>query len=250
MPPEPDESAVAAKAAAPDGVRPSDAGAHGPKPEVLQAVLFDMDGTLVATEELWHTAEVRTMAMFGEEWTEADSEFSRGGPFDRVVLYMAERLQADSGDVARILVTEIEHLMHTADLPWMPGAQELLDECRAAGVPVALVSNSWRVLVQAVLDEKGITFDAVITGDEASATKPDPAPFLQACTALGVAPERSVAIEDSMTGLTSADRAGCVTLAVTESSAIGDHAPGHLRRSLAGVTLGDLDAMVREGHTG
>lgn len=204
-----------------------------------------MDGTLVATEELWHAAEIRTMAMFGHEWTEADSEFSRGGPFDRVVLYMAERLQADPGDVARVLVTEIEHLMHTAELPWMPGAEDLLAECRSAGVPVALVSNSWRVLVQAVLTEKGIAFDAVITGDEASATKPDPAPYLQACAELGVRPDRAVAIEDSLTGLTSAQRAGCVTLAVTESAAIREHAPGHVRDSLAGVTLRHLDELVR-----
>lgn len=211
----------------------------------LAAVLFDMDGTLVATEELWHVAEIRTMEAFGDTWTSADSELSRGGPFDRVVHYMAERLSADSGDVARVLVTEIEHLMHNSELPWMEGARELHAACRTAGVPVGLVSNSWRVLVDAVLGEIGIKFDVVVAGDEVASPKPDPEPYLHACLLLGVDPADAIAIEDSLTGLTSAHRAGCATIAVSPVEAVRANAPGLVRDSLASVSVGELAEIIQ-----
>src|SRR5699024_2783195 len=98
-------------------------------------------------------------------------------------------------------------------VPFRPGALELLADLRAAGIPCALVTMSYRRLAEAVVSacEPG-TFAALITGDEVSHGKPHPEPYVAGADALGVAPEECVALEDSLPGLQSALAAG--TLAV------------------------------------
>jgi HAD superfamily hydrolase (TIGR01509 family) len=100
-------------------------------------------------------------------------------------------------------------------LIWRPGAQALLAGVRAAGVPTALVTSTRRILVEVALDTLGRDmFDVVVCGDEVTATKPDPAPYLRAAELLGVPIEACVAIEDSPTGVASAVASGAGVLAV------------------------------------
>lgn len=190
--------------------------------EGLAAVLWDMDGTLVRTEELWMAAEIATMAAFGSHWDAQDQAVAVGGPLDRVVRYMADRIGHSEVEVSRRLTDEIEHLMLTEEIPWMPGARELHRELANAGVPQALVSNSWRELIEAALAELDTTFEVVIAGDELARSKPDPLPYLMACEQLGVAPAAAVVIEDSPTGVAAGLTAGCAVLAVPH---IGELAP-------------------------
>ena len=149
-----------------------------------------MDGTLVRTEELWMAAEENTMAAFGGHWDAQDQAVAVGGPVDRVLEYMAERVGRPVDEVGAKIVGEIEHLMRTEHIPWMPGARELHRELTAAGVPQALVSNSWRGLMDTALQELDTSFDVVIAGDEVERPKPDPFPYLHACERLGVDPRR------------------------------------------------------------
>lgn len=194
----------------------------------LQAVLFDMDGTLVETESLWHESEIRTMAQFGYEWTEVDRASSVGGPVDRVIDYMGERAGANTQDISRVIVSEIEHLMSTRPLILQPGAHELHSALVAAGFPVGLASNSWRTLMELVLDSTALTFDATIAGDESKANKPDPYPYLRLAQVLGVDPARCVVIEDSSTGIAAGIGAGAAVVAVPEVSRTMQPASGCL----------------------
>lgn len=180
----------------------------------LAAVLWDMDGTLVRTEELWMAAEIATMTAFGGHWDAQDQAVAIGGPMDRVVRYMADRVGHPEHDVGRHLTEAIEQLMATQPIPWMPGARELHEALTAAGVPQALVSNSWRELMEAALAELPTTFDVLIAGDEIARGKPDPLPYVTACERLGVATGGSVVIEDSPTGVEAGLAAGCVVLGV------------------------------------
>ncbi len=208
----------------------------------LAAVLFDMDGTLVETESMWHEAEIRTMAHFGAGWSTADRDISVGGPFDRVIEYMAEKVDADPGDVARAMVTEIETMMGTRMLVAQPGVADLHSAIVAAGIPTALVSNSWRVLMDLVLVAVGLDFDVTIAGDEVSANKPDPLPYLKACELLNVSPADVVVIEDSNVGVASATAAGCSVVAIRSINAIG---PAPRRLIVASLTEVNL-ATLRE----
>ncbi|MEI8080950.1 MAG: HAD family phosphatase, partial [Actinomycetes bacterium] len=155
----------------------------------LAAVLFDMDGTTVETESLWQRAEVATMESFRTPWTTADMVHCTGSGMPTVAKYMAGKSGADEAQISRRLADVIEHLMATEPLPIQPGVRELHDQVVAAGIPIGLVSNSWRKLMNLVLESTGLRFDVTVASDEVSAVTPDPAPYLAACRALGVLPE-------------------------------------------------------------
>jgi HAD superfamily hydrolase (TIGR01509 family) len=98
----------------------------------------------------------------------------------------------------------------------MPGAVELIEALKEAGVPVGLVSNSTRRFVDAALEAAGLTttFDVTVVGDEVAAAKPAPDAYLAGAAALGADPARCVALEDSPTGLEAARAAGMRTIGV------------------------------------
>jgi HAD superfamily hydrolase (TIGR01509 family) len=210
----------------------------------LGAVLWDMDGTLVRTEELWMSAETATMAAFGSHWDAQDQAVAIGGPLDRVVRYMAERVGRPEAEVGRRLTDEIERLVATEDIPWMPGARELHEALTAGGVPQALVSNSWRELMDAALAELHTSFDVLIAGDEVARGKPDPLPYLLACESLGVAPATAVVIEDSPTGVAAGLAAGCAVLAVPNIGELPPAAGLTITATLADWRVSDLAALV------
>ena len=104
-----------------------------------------------------------------------------------------------------------------AGVPPRPGALELLNAVRDAGVPVGLASNSSREFVERVLSVAGLLnghFDLIVTADDVERPKPAPDLYLAACAGLGAAPERAAALEDSETGVASARAAGLFVVAV------------------------------------
>ncbi|MEO7423317.1 MAG: HAD family phosphatase, partial [Ornithinibacter sp.] len=174
------------------------------------AVLWDMDGTIVDTEPYWIAAEHDIVEEHGGRWSDEFAHQLVGN--DLVV--SAEFIRDNSPitwDPLRIvdeLLLRVISRVHE-HVPWRPGALELLQALRDAGVPNALVTMSWRSLADAVLVAlpEG-TFQAVVTGDEVEHGKPHPEPYRAAARALGVAPRDCLAIEDSPTGVRSAVAAG------------------------------------------
>jgi HAD superfamily hydrolase (TIGR01509 family) len=213
----------------------------------VDALLFDMDGTLVDSEHLWLEAEVATMASLGANWTDADQAYSLGGPMERVIAYMVDKAGGghDHGEVTATLLGHMERLLRSEHVPWRPGARELLQAARSAGVPRALVSASWRSLVDAVheevLHEVGRdAFPVTVAGDEVTRGKPDPAPYLLAAKRLGVQPARCVVLEDSPTGVAAGVASGALVVAVPHLVAIEAGPRVVVVDSLAEVTLADL----------
>ncbi|MEV6486774.1 HAD-IA family hydrolase [Streptomyces sp. NPDC051576] len=212
----------------------------------LQAVLFDMDGTLVDTERLWWEA-VEQVA--GRSLTEADQPEVLGRPVEHTAGWLATTTGASAADLAAELHREFAARVRTGIVP-RPGALDLLDALARDGVPTALVTASPRAVADTVLDALGASRFAVsVTADDTGPTKPAPDPYLAACRALGVDPAACVAVEDTQTGVSSAEAAGCAVLAVPSLAPI-DEAPGRtVRASLAGVTPAHLRAMVTAGTT-
>jgi HAD superfamily hydrolase (TIGR01509 family) len=214
-------------------------------PGALDAVLWDMDGTLVDTEQYWIEAEFHLVEHHGDTWTHEDALALVGNPL-RV---SAEFLRSRGGvelEVDEIVVRLLDHVVARVaeEVPWQPGARELLAELGDEGVPCALVTMSWTELAAAIVDRLPAgTFAAVVTGDQVTHGKPHPEPYLRATGQLGVDPRRCVAIEDSVTGLTSAEAAGARTLAVPHVVPIPP-APGRVRvQSLAEVDVAFLRAF-------
>jgi HAD superfamily hydrolase (TIGR01509 family) len=206
------------------------------------AVLWDMDGTLVDTEPYWIRAEHELVAAHGGSWSHEQALELVGNP----LTVSAELLQAAGVDlpVAGIvdhLLGKVRHQVD-AEVPWRPGARELLAALGAAGVPCALVTMSYSVLADAVVAHVPGAFTTLVTGDQVSRGKPDPEPYLVAAARLGVAVGECVAIEDSPTGITSALAAGARTLGV-EAVLPVEPRPGLSRaKSLVDV---DLDVVRR-----
>ena len=172
--------------------------------------MFDLDGLLVDSEGAWGRAEQRTVAALGHAWDPAVRSLLLGrGP-----QAAAEALAGFLGEPGR--VAEIGRLLLVfageelrAGLVTRPGGRELL-EALAARMPVAVATNSRRVLADISLDATGLWphITALVCADDVAEPKPAPEPYLRACDALGVAPDQAVAFEDSPIGVRSAKAAG------------------------------------------
>ncbi|MER7567165.1 HAD-IA family hydrolase [Streptomyces sp. NPDC097941] len=207
----------------------------------LQAVLFDMDGTLVDTERLWWEA-VEQVA--GRALTEEDRPDVLGRPVEHTAAWLAAATGTPAADLADTLHREFADRVRTGIVP-RPGALDLLDALAREGVPTALVTASPRAVADTVLDALGADRFAVsVTADDTPHTKPAPDPYLAACQALGVDPAVCVAVEDTETGVASAEAAGCAVLAVPSLAPI-EAAPGRtVLASLAGATVDRLRALL------
>ena len=134
------------------------------------------------------------------------------------------------------------------DVPWRPGARELLTDLRAHGVPCALVTMSWQRFVEPILAQLPAgTFATVVTGDRVEFGKPHPEPYLTAAAELGLAAEDCVAIEDSNTGAKSAEAAGCTVLCVPHHVPILEGERRFFAETLAGLDAAGLARLV-EAH--
>ena len=174
-----------------------------------------MDGLLVDSEPLWTIAEEEVAQSLGGVFTPELKARMIGKRIDLAVGILLAGLgtpaaaAADPAEVGRQLMAATAALF-AKEVPLQPGARELLDVLAEAGIPLALVSSSFRLLVDAALTSVGAhRFAVTIAGDEVTHGKPDPEPYLTAARRLNVVPGRCVVLEDAPSGLASAVAAGC-----------------------------------------
>ena len=184
--------------------------------EIPDAVLWDMDGTLVDTEPYWVASEYDLVALHGGTWSDEHALNLVGNDLLESGRYIREHagIDVEPSDIVEELLDRVVRRVEDS-VPWRPGAVELLADLRAEGVRCALVTMSYRRFVEPILDQlpEG-TFEVVVTGDSVTQGKPHPEPYLRAAALLGVEPARALAIEDSNTGVRSAVAAGCTVLVV------------------------------------
>nr|WP_225751340.1 HAD family phosphatase [Pseudoclavibacter sp. Marseille-Q3772] len=181
----------------------------------LQAVLFDLDGTLIDSEPRWAQEEQALADRYGGRWSQYDAERTVG----KSLRYTA--LQLQRGGVPRsveIIMDELldsvaESITRTA-IPMQPGAAALLDAVAHEGLPAALVSSSYRMHIDAVCAQLNAQFAVTVAGDEVDRAKPDPQGYQRAMDQLGVDAAGCVAIEDSLSGVRAAIASGARVLAV------------------------------------
>lgn len=216
----------------------------------LQAVLLDMDGTLVDTEDIWWDAEVSIFAELGHALAEEYREVVVGGPMARSASFLIEATGADIAlaELSGLLNSRFTELLD-GTVPMLPGARRLLTELAAHGVPTALVSASHRRVMDRLLRSIGPeNFALTVAGDEIGRTKPHPDPYLFAAAGLAAEPARCVVIEDTATGVTAAEAAGCRVVAVPSIVPIEPAAGRTVVGSLEEVDLPFLRGLVTGMH--
>jgi HAD superfamily hydrolase (TIGR01509 family) len=211
---------------------------------VIEAVVFDLDGVLIQTEELW--AEVREDlahaggGLYGEEEQRAmmgmsSPEWSR---------YMHEHvgLPESPEEIAAEVVRQMQE-RYRERLPLIDGAVEAVERL-AARWPLAVASSSNRELIDLVLELSGLDrlFRATVSSDEVERGKPAPDVYLEACRRLGVEPRRAAAIEDSHAGIRSAKAAGMRVIAIPNPG----FPPGDEALANADLVLGSLAELTPE----
>jgi HAD superfamily hydrolase (TIGR01509 family) len=211
---------------------------------VIQAVVFDMDGVLIASEELWdevREAYVRErggryddkvqramMGMSSTEWSQYLHDVA-GVPDEPATI--------NDEVVRRMLESYREHL------PLIDGAIEAVQQL-AARWPLGLASSSNRPLIDAVLLMSGLTsfFTATVSAEEVERGKPAPDVYLEAARRLGVDAARCAAVEDSHGGIRSAKAAGMRVIAIPNPS----YPPDDEALAQADVTIRSLDELTPE----
>ncbi|MGY4542611.1 HAD superfamily hydrolase (TIGR01509 family) [Arthrobacter sp. UYNi723] len=181
----------------------------------MDAVLLDLDGTLVDTEPYWVESQRLLTEQFSVEWTLEDELALIG----HSMTYAAGKLISRGVDLSHgeVLEFRLAHVVSRLNqhIPWKPGARQFLQELKESELACALVTMSPRAMASVVINALPPTqFEATVTGSDCVQGKPHPEPYLRALTLLGTSPERAIAVEDSIPGVQSAENAGLRVLVV------------------------------------
>lgn len=186
----------------------------------MQAVVFDLDGVLVDSEELWDEVRRDIATQAGRPWPAEATRAMQGMSTAEWSQYLANTvgIPAPPDRLAEQVIGAMADRYATA-LPLIDGATEAVARL-AARWPLGLASSSPRRLIDTVLATSGMAslFEVTVSTEEVAAGKPSPAVYLDVVRRLGTAPGRTAAIEDSSNGLRSAHAAGLLVVAVPHES--------------------------------
>jgi len=183
---------------------------------VIVAVVFDLDGVIVDSEQVWDEVREAYVRETGGTYTDESARDMMGMSSPEWSRYMAEALRVP-GTPEEINAAIVERMLarYGEAPPLLPGAVEAVRRI-GASVPLAIASSSNRELIDVVLRASGLAADfrATVSSEEVPRGKPAPDVYLEAARRLGVDPARCGAVEDSHNGIRSAKAAGMRVVAV------------------------------------
>jgi HAD superfamily hydrolase (TIGR01509 family) len=215
---------------------------------VIDAVVFDLDGVLLASEEVWDSVRERYVRERGGRYDEAVQRAMMGMSAPEWSRYLHDEAGVpDEPDRINRDVVQLMLEAYSRNLPLLPGAQDAVRRM-AAAFPLALASSSNRRVFEEVLALAGLSdfFRATVSSEEVAHGKPAPDVYLEAARSLGVAPERCAAVEDSHAGIRSAKSAGMRVVAIPNAS----YPPDDEALELADMTLESLEDLTPESIEG
>jgi len=211
---------------------------------MIAAVVFDLDGVLLQSEEVWDAVRERYVDDHGGRYDEEVQRAMMGmsAPEWSRFLHEEAGVREDPETINRQVVALMLEA-YRRELPLLPGAGSAVRRA-AAQFPLALASSSNREVFEAVLELAGLTncFRATVSSEEVERGKPAPDVYLEAARRLGVAPERCAAVEDSHAGIRSAKAAGMRVLAIPNAS----YPPDEEALALADEVVESLDDLTPE----
>jgi HAD superfamily hydrolase (TIGR01509 family) len=206
-----------------------------------EAVVFDLDGVVIQSEEIWDAVREAYVRERGGRYDEVVQRAMMGMSSTEWSRYLHE--EAGVPDEPPAINSEVVRRMlerYRGGLPLIPGAVEAVRRV-ATRFRLGLASSSNRELIDAVLDAAGLAelFEATVSSEEVPRGKPAPDVYLEAARRLGVAPERCGAVEDSHGGIRSAKAAGMLVVAIPNPS----YPPDDEALAAADVVLHSIDEL-------
>jgi HAD superfamily hydrolase (TIGR01509 family) len=208
----------------------------------IEAVVFDLDGILVQSEELWDAARRELAEEHGIEWPDGATEAMMGMSSKEWSKYVHDEVGVPDPpeEINRKVLAWVER-RYRDDLPWIPGAREAVKRM-ADAFPLGLATSSNREIIDIVVEEGGFAdlIRTTVSSEEVERGKPAPDVYLEVTKRMGVDPRETAAIEDSTNGLLSAHNAGMRVIAIPNDA----HPPAEKGLAVADVVLDSIEKLT------
>lgn len=191
--------------------------------EGIQAVIFDLDGTLIDSMWMWRQIDIDYLARHGHELPADLQDSIEGMSFSETAVYFKERFSlSDSLEVIKADWNQMAYDIYVNEVPLKPGVLEFLQYLKRKGIKTGIATSNSRELLLAVLESLGITeyFDEVHTSCEVTRGKPAPDIYLLVAKTLGVTPEHCLVFEDIIQGIQAGKAAGMRVCAVKDAFSV------------------------------
>jgi HAD superfamily hydrolase (TIGR01509 family) len=207
----------------------------------IEAVVFDLDGVLVQSEELWDAARRELAADHDIEWPDDATDAMMGMSSKEWSRYVHDEVGVpDSPETINEKVLAWVDKRYRQELPWIDGAQEAVRRM-AEAFPLGLATSSNREIIDIVLEVGGFEdlFVTTVSSEEVERGKPAPDVYLEATRRMDVDPAKTAAIEDSTNGLLAAHNAGMRVIAIPNDA----HPPADKGLKVADVVLNSIEDL-------
>ena len=209
---------------------------------MIDAVVFDLDGVLLDSEQIWDEVREQLVKERGGRWHDRAQTEMMGMSSVEWTRYMHDELGVPDSpeEISAEVVRRLEE-RYRRELPLIDGAREAVERL-AERWPLGLASSSNREVIDLVLELSGLakSFRVTVSSEEVPRGKPAPDVYLEAARGLGVPPENCAAVEDSRNGIRAAKAAGMRVIAIPNPH----FPPGQEALELADVTLGSLAELT------
>lgn len=214
---------------------------------MIEAVIFDLDGSMVDSMWMWRTIDIEYLGRFGIELPENLQSCIEGMSFSETAVYFKERFDLpDDLDTIKADWNRMAWDKYAYEVPVKDGVMELLQYCMDHGIKAGIATSNSRELVDNVIKVHGLDayFDCIMTGCDVAKGKPAPDIYLAVARALGVAPENCLVFEDIIPGIQAGKAAGMQVCAVYDK--YSEH-QDDVKRDLADYYTYQFRELMKDG---